>query len=501
VTLQGHAPGDTPAIAFTYPGFGSGKLQSGGGVVTLQGDVIDLGAAGSITTANGGTLFFAPYTASRPIALGNATDLAGSLTFTPTDDAAIAQGTGPTAFATIAIGRGDGTGLIRTTAALAVNANLLLQSSESSSAGVIVSNNIVLGSPGNGHMLSIDSGPIVVSGASTKLQTNDGSLCLKGFGNAGVNGRVAVDIDAATLNSGPNGNLSITGTGAAGLTQAYGIEIVDGANVLAGGNGTLTLNGTGGNGTNFNAGVFIDGRNTTVATEGSGAVSITGVGQGSGSSNCGIVIFSGTVQASSSGTLTLMGTGANGTTGNVGILLASDVTSANTAVQTLGGNLTLTGIGQGSGAGNDGIDVQAGAVAQTGGKGGVLLSGIGTAASGTYGVHVFSGGHVLAGGTQPNFGLVLNSASVVTAAVSPTNTSGYGYTFIQVDAAANLGGANLLLAPTGTTIPGMTFNLLSASHVNGQFAQKGSITLVTALFTAIYDITYSGTGVVLKRRQ
>jgi hypothetical protein len=246
--------------------------------------------------------------------------------------------------------------------------------------------------------------------------------------------------------------------------------------------------------------VFIDGANTVVATV-NGNASITGTGKGSGANNDGIIVFSGLVQASGIGTLTLQGTGANGMTGNVGILLASDVTGVNTTVQTLGGNLTLTGIGQGSGAGNDGIDVKAGAVVQTGGKGGVLLNGTGTGtASGTYGMHIFSGGHVLAGGTQPNFGLVLNSTSVVTAALSPTNTSGHGYTFIQVDGMVHLGGAPLQLAPTETITPGMTFNLLSASHVNGQFFQGGSITLMTTLGPVVYDITYSGTGVVLKRR-
>jgi hypothetical protein len=202
------------------------------------------------------------------------------------------------------------------------------------------------------------------------------------------------------------------------------------------------------------------------------------------------------VQASGTGTLTLMGTGGNGTTGNVGIYLASDVagvtTTVTTTVQTLGGNLTLQGTGQGSGTGNDGIDVQPGAVAQAGGSGGVILNGTGSAITAPgYGVHIFSGGQILAGDSaHSNFGLMLNSNSTVDAAISPTNTTAFGYTFIQVDTMVDLGGATLQL-PTGTIIPGTTFNLVaSLKKINHQFAQGN----------ATYDLTYSGTSVVLKRR-
>jgi hypothetical protein len=250
----------------------------------------------------------------------------------------------------------------------------------------------------------------------------------------------------------------------------------------------------------MNTGVFIDGAHTVVATV-NGNVSIKGTGEGSGTNNDGILIFSGMVQASGSGTLTLNGTGANGTTGNVGIALSSDVAGATTLVQTLGGPLSLIGVGQGSGTGNDGIDVRAGAVAQAGGTAGVILHGTAQPGSGT-GTHIFSGGHILAGGAPPTAALGLNAASVVIADLSASDTAAQGYTFVQVDGTARLGGATLQLMPAGTIIPGMTFNLVQATNEVGRFAGGTTITLVTALGTTeVYDLTYTGTGVSLKRRK
>src|SRR5262249_14327698 len=150
------------------------------------------------------------------------------LTFTPTDAAAIAQGRGPSAFGTIVMGRFDGTGLIRTTAALALDANLDLFSSEAFGAGLNISNNIILGNAGDGHDLMIDGGPVVVSGQSTNLQTNGGNLSITGVGRPGSSGGIGVKIDAATLDSGFNGSLSLRGTGAAGQRLAVGVAIGNG---------------------------------------------------------------------------------------------------------------------------------------------------------------------------------------------------------------------------------------------------------------------------------
>jgi hypothetical protein len=483
VTLQGKGPGDTPAITFNGFGTGSGLLQAGGDVM-LIGDVIDLGAVDSLASNDNSQLFFRPLTANRPIDLGSAADLPGALTFKLMDIAAVTAGPqeGLLGFSQITIGRPDGTGLVRTFARLVFNAALTIESPGQNSQGLLILNSI---NTGAGHALTLLGGPIHVGGVGTQLRTHGGTLSITGFGKASINGGVGVDIDAATLDSGPNGDLNLAGNGADGTHQAIGIEIVNGASVLTGATGTLILNGTGGNGTDGNYGVVITGPNTTVATRG-GNLSITGTGQGSGSFNIGIFVLSCLVQASGEGTLTLTGTAGDGTNENVGIL-----SNGVTTVQTLGGDLYLTGTGQGSGSLDDGIELLAGGLVKAGGNGSVHLDGLGASANFTSGVYIDAGAHIFAGASGgANYGLALNSGSTVCAALDPSNASGFGYAFIRVDGMANLGGATLELEPAGTIVPGMTFLILNVSNdpITGSFA---------LLANPDYQIAYSNTAVTV----
>jgi hypothetical protein len=218
--------------------------------------------------------------------------------------------------------------------------------------------------------------------------------------------------------------------------------------------------------------------NSTVATEGSGTLSITGCGRGSGDGNSGIEVFNALVQASSNGPLTLIGKGGTGRNRNVGIDIAF---SSN--VKTLGGNLSLTGTGKGSGTGDDGIVVEALALASAGGSGGVILNGSGAARSSTAGVRVTSGGHILAGlavssakqGVNPALNLGLNFQSTIVAGISALNTTASGYEFVHVDGTVNIGGASLNATPLGTIIPGMGFTLINITPpvlVGGSFSSK-----------------------------
>src|SRR5262249_34140898 len=109
VRLVGDAPGDTGAINLVS----GATLQSGSGDVTLEGDVINLTDANSLTSTGGSTLIFEPlltppFTTLRPIVLGGTTNRTNALTFTSTDAAAIQQGAG--GFANITIGTPDGIG-------------------------------------------------------------------------------------------------------------------------------------------------------------------------------------------------------------------------------------------------------------------------------------------------------------------------------------------------------------------------------------------------------
>jgi hypothetical protein len=90
VALTGKAPPGTAAIFFDTSGTG---LKVGTGNIVLTGDVIDLGAAGSIssTSSHASHLFFQALTTGRALVLGGSGDAAGALTFTTADLQAINQ--------------------------------------------------------------------------------------------------------------------------------------------------------------------------------------------------------------------------------------------------------------------------------------------------------------------------------------------------------------------------------------------------------------------------
>ena len=107
LTLTGTGAPTANTAAVTASGAMSGTggaLTTGSGNLTLIGNVIDLGAANSVSTTGSAQLFFQPLTASRPIILGGS-DASGSLVFSTTDQAAIANG-----FGLITVGSATGPG-------------------------------------------------------------------------------------------------------------------------------------------------------------------------------------------------------------------------------------------------------------------------------------------------------------------------------------------------------------------------------------------------------
>ena len=143
-----------------------GTLATGSGDLTLIGNVIDLGAANSVSTTGSAQLFFQPLTASRPIILGGS-DTTGSLVFSTTDRTAIANG-----FSLITIGSATGTGTITTASNLtAFTSNVTIQTPGGGSGGITVSNTL----NDSGYALTLTSGSTISQASGGLLEAASAS--------------------------------------------------------------------------------------------------------------------------------------------------------------------------------------------------------------------------------------------------------------------------------------------------------------------------------------
>jgi hypothetical protein len=438
---QGYAPPNTAAITFNGLHHGSGGLQSGSGFVILGGDVIDLGGPNTLTSTNGSLILLEATTVGRPVDLGNAVDQSGALTFTPNDNAAITQ-QGPNAFGILEIGSSGG---ISTHADLSFGSNVILFTFGSLVPVLSVTNSIDVS---GGHYLDLSFagtvGPVVVSGANTHLTTHGGFIDIFGRGSTGVDGGVGVDIDGATLDSGVNGSIGVSGVGAAGsvaISKLFGVFVHNGARLQAEGTGGVSLNGTGGSGQDSNHGVILSDPGTAVTTV-NGIISITGAGAGTGNNNDGIIALGGAViGATGTGIVQLNGTGGNGTDHNTGVLLSS------TQVTTAGGDLTVTG--NAGGDGGIGVEISA-ATLDCSSNGNLKVTGNGAPGTLVPGAPV----------TSDDFGVYVHNASTVRAEGSGTltlnGTGGQGQAFnfgvyiIDLNTTVTAVGGNLSIFGNGT---------------------------------------------------
>ena len=142
-------------------------------------------------------------------------------------------------------------------------------------------------------------------------------------------------------------------------------------------NGNLTLNGTGGTTSGAtNYGVDLSGG--TVQTTGTGAISITGVGNGSGDIEHGIFHNNTLVQSTAvgGGGITWNGTSnATGGVSNDGVYF----NNTGSTVTSVDGNISITGQGAtaASGNGNNGIYMSLGQTIQSTGNATITLDGTG----------------------------------------------------------------------------------------------------------------------------
>ncbi len=188
---------------------------------------------------------------------------------------------------------------------------------------------------------------VLLSGSTTDVTSVEGDITITGAGGAGTGtfnlGVIFLGSQVSSTGTGSHAaEITITGTGGGnGLTAAnqgialYGVTVtsVD---------GDITLTGTGAAGTNENYGVLLKDIDTVASTgTGSGAakINITGTGGDGTTRNDGVVFGGPTTDVTSvDGDITIAGTGGAGTFDNYGVHLDFDA-----QVQVTSGALTVVG--------------------------------------------------------------------------------------------------------------------------------------------------------------
>jgi len=153
--------------------------------------------------------------------------------------------------------------------------------------------------------------------------TGTGTIIFEGTGGSGGegtrHGSQGIKIDSDSLVSTNDGDIQFMGEGGTGPDQYnHGVEVFVRSSVEATGTGNITIEGIAGAGIRENHGIRIQewsGSNPSRIRARDGAITLTGVGKGTGDNNYGIDLRGGGVEKTGGGTMTLEGIGANGASG------------------------------------------------------------------------------------------------------------------------------------------------------------------------------------------
>ena len=425
---------------------------------------------------------------------------------------------------TINGGTGNDTVNLNGDITFAANANLDLDLQNDTATPGTDSVNVAAGT----NILTSGTGTITVKvsrnialAAGSSFETVNGGITLEANQQAVTTAGsfIGVDINGAIVRSTGTGLVSVIGKGGNSGTDQAGVYVHAAGLISGGTTGTTIVTGFGGlassGGVAQDAGVIVNGANTTITSAGS-AVSVTGTGGGAGGAtdNYGVSVDSGAqITAGGSGTVTVLGNGGNltGTGGNnVGVA----VYTSGAKITSGGGNVSVTGTGGGAGAATINIGVFLATTGQiaAGGTGTVTVIGNGGNANGAggsnSGVQVISagsaitsnGGDVSVTGTggclngtgTANSGVFLNFSAAVTANggnISLTGTGGggagsdtnHGLQLQSSSTVAATGNGSVTFTGTGGGGTGSSHGIrivqtASVTAVNGNIAMTGSIT-------------------------
>lgn len=328
-----------------------------------------------------------------------------------------------------------------------------------------------IGFNGTGGGTGAANNGILISNGSIQ-STGAGTITAIGQGGPGTNANVGFHISGLSNIFSTDGNILVTGTSLGTGDDNYGIYITNTAATSALGAGSIVYDGTGGTlaSGNNNHGIFI-GPSTGFVQVQTGSISFTGTGQGTGVSNCGILMNNANVQTFGTGpmagTITMNGTGGMGTDDNVGIFCSPP----SQTLKGVDGDIFLTGTGQGTGQGNHGI----------------LISGAGIQSTGNTvdGAQITLTGQGSLTGTNNNIGIIGGPVVSVIGDISLTGTGGGTGT-------GNHGIAATTIQSTGMAPGAASITLIGQGSLSGT---DGNIGIAGGSINSLFgDIDLDGTG-------
>ncbi|CCB89971.1 filamentous hemagglutinin N-terminal domain-containing protein [Simkania negevensis] len=302
-----------------------------------------------------------------------------------------------------------------------------------------------------------------------------GINCVAGTTGAGISDAIVVEGSVSTTSMGP---LSMTGTvsGAAGTSD--GIDIRLGGRVTSV-DGVINLSGTSNGTGNECTGIELQ-LNGGVQSTGVGAVTLTGMGSGVGTSEArGVKVTSSggggpSFVSVNNGNLVINGTGKGTTINNEGFLLGTAGDLGSYVRSTGTGNITINGTGSSTGTTvNSGIHLTQGLAVTSSGSGSITFMGQGGAGNDGYGVFIHNGADVIASGS----GLISLTG---TAGTGSGNTYGVYLTGAGSSVTSASGAASLI--GTGGSGAG-------GAHNVGVFIESGGTLASTSGI-----VTVKGTG-------
>ena len=328
-----------------------------------------------------------------------------------------------------------------------------------SGVGVFMNGNVMV-SATLGGTLDIDGtgggtigGDGVLLSSGVSLSVEDGAMTIDGTGGASGGATQGVSTNKASLSSTGSGNIEITGISLGAGKSTGGVDMVstDIDALTGGGTGSVIIDGTGSSsGTRHSFGVQLLG--VDVKTAATATIDIDGVGNGTGSSNAGVILSGAT--SLNGGTITIDGTGSTtGTSNSDGVVFAKGTNIV------ASGGLTIVGI-SGTGSGSQGVSSQKsslsgasisiqGTSTATGGKSnqGVSLISTDLTSSGALGISGTGGI-----GSKSNHGVYVSGGSLTASGLltmggvasgNTTGSSNQGVYLMKVNLSGLLGGANI----------------------------------------------------------
>ncbi|PHS14845.1 MAG: hypothetical protein COA78_05540 [Blastopirellula sp.] len=257
--------------------------------------------------------------------------------------------------------------------------------------------------------------------ASSFTTTGQGDIVMDGKGgiyDSGYHYGVMLDAGTSVVSTatGENaGEITITGTGGAGVNRNLGVYLLGAQTRVTSVDGDITITGTAADGTGEkNTGIHLNGIQEITSTgsgEHAAKISIIGAGGAGTSDNRGILITADSMNLTSiDGDIYLEGTGGVGSSsGNRGIFINPIGSIQSLGTGELAANITLKGFGGTGTSDNPGVSLNGGPTTLTTIDGDILLEGFGGTGTenSNLGVGINNIGLIQSTGTGPNAGTIL----------------------------------------------------------------------------------------------